>query len=96
MTTKIRIKDVHSNAPLRSDRGETYHVKSQDGLQTINYSMPFSLTNRHGELRQKGGNSFLIDLSEEPRERWLEIIAAFKAGRAIPDTTEFNYAAELI
>ncbi|HIJ82401.1 MAG TPA: U32 family peptidase, partial [Desulfuromonadales bacterium] len=96
MTTKIRIKDVHANTPLRSDRGETYRVTSQDGLQTISSSLPFSLTSRHGDLRQKGCSSFVIDLSEEPRERWGEIIAAFKSGRQLAGTTEFNYGAELI
>jgi putative protease len=96
MTTKIRIKDVHANTPLRSDRGETYRVTSQDGLQTISSSLPFSLTARHSELRQKGCSSFVIDLSEEPRERWGEIIAAFKSGRELTGTTEFNYAAELV
>ena len=96
MTTKIRIKDVHANAPLRSDRGEIYHVTSHDGLQTINSALQFSLTARHGELRQKGCNSFVIDLSGEPRERWGEIIAAFKSGRELPGTTEFNYAAGLV
>lgn len=96
MTTKIRIKDVHANTPLRSDRGETYRVTSQDGLQTISSSTPFSLTARHSELRQKGCSSFVIDLSEESRDRWGEIIAAFKSGRELPGTTEFNYAAELV
>ncbi|MDD2308938.1 MAG: DUF3656 domain-containing protein [Desulfuromonadaceae bacterium] len=96
MTTKIRIKDVHANTPLRSDRGETYRVTSHDGLQTISSSLPFSLTARHSELRQKGCSSFVIDLSDEPRERWGDIIAAFKSGRDLPGTTEFNYAAELI
>jgi len=96
MTTKIRIKDVHANTPLRSDRGETYRVTSHDGLQTISSSLPFSLTARHSELRQKGCSSFVIDLSDEPREMWGEIIAAFKSGRERAGTTEFNYAAELI
>ncbi len=96
MTTKIRIKDVHANAPLRSDRGETYRVTSHDGLQTITSSLPFSLTARHSELLQKGCASFVVDLSEEPRERWSEIIAAFKSGRALSGTTEFNYTAELV
>jgi len=96
MTTKIRIKDVHANTPLRSDRGETYRVSSQDGLQTITSTQPFSLTARHGELSQNGCTSFVIDLTEEPRERWGDIIAAFKTGREIPGATEFNYAAELV
>lgn len=96
MTTKIRIKDVHANTPLRSDRGETYRVTSHDGLQTISSTLPFSLTARHSELRQKGCSSFVIDLCDEPRERWNEIMAAFKSGRDLSGTTEFNYAAELV
>ena len=96
MTTKIRIKDVHANTPLRSDRGETYRVTSQDGLQTISSGLQFSLTARHGELSSKGCRSFVIDLSEEPRERWSEIMAAFKAGCELAGTTEFNYATELV
>ena len=96
MTTKIRIKDVHSNIPLHSDRGEAYSVTTRDGLQTITAAKPFSLTARHNELRSKGCGSFLIDLRQAPRESWNDIIGAFKTGRALPGTTEFNYAAELI
>ncbi|MDR3580578.1 MAG: U32 family peptidase [Oryzomonas sp.] len=96
MTTKIRLKDVHSNIPLHSDRGEAYSVTSRDGLQTISAATPFSLTARHGELRRAGCGSYLIDLRHAPRESWNEILAAFKAGREIPGTTEFNYAAELV
>lgn len=96
MTTKIRLKDVHSNTPIRSDRGETYLVTSQDGLQTISSSMAFSLTARHGELRQQGCASFVIDLTLAPRERWGEIITAFKSSRELSGTTEFNYPTELI
>jgi putative protease len=96
MTTKIRIKDVHSNVPLQSDRGEEYHVTTRDGLQTISAALPFSLTARHNELRQKGCSSFLIDLRQAGRESWGDIIGAFKAGRTVPGTTEFNYPTELI
>jgi putative protease len=96
MTTKIRIKDVHSNIPLHSDRGEAYTVTTRDGLQTVTAAKPFSLTARHAELRSKGCSSFLIDLRQAPRGAWGDIIGAFKSGRAIPGTTEFNYAAELI
>ncbi|MDU0458187.1 MAG: U32 family peptidase [Geobacteraceae bacterium] len=96
MTTKIRIKDVHGNVPLHSDRGEAYRVTTHDGLQTISSMTPFSLTARHAELRRMGCCSFLIDLRQAPRESWNEIIAAFRAGRPIAGTTEFNYASELI
>lgn len=96
MTTKIRLKDVHGNVPLHSDRGEAYRVTTHDGLQTISSATPFCLTARHSELRRIGCSSFLIDLRQAPRESWNEIVAAFKASRPIAGTTEFNYAAELI
>jgi putative protease len=96
MTTKIRIKDVHSNTPLHSDRGEAYTVTTRDGLQTISAAVPCSLTARHSELRSRGCGSYLIDLRQAPRESWNDIIAAFKNGRELPGTTEFNYATELI
>ncbi|MBI2355504.1 MAG: U32 family peptidase [Deltaproteobacteria bacterium] len=96
MTTKIRLKEVHSNIPLHSDRGEAYSVTTRDGLQTISAATPFSLTGRHGELRNMGCSSYLIDLRQAPHDSWNDIIAAFKTGRAIPGTTEFNYATELV
>jgi putative protease len=96
MTTKIRLKDVHSNIPLHSDRGEAYSVSSRDGLQTISAAAPFCLTTRRSELKQKGCGEFLIDLRQAPRESWNEIISAFKSGRDISGTTEFNYGAELV
>jgi len=96
MTTKIRLKDVHSNTPLQSDRGEAYSVTSRDGLQTITAATPFSLTARHQELRQMGCATFVIDLTQARRESWPEILGAFRANRAIPGTTEFNFATELV
>ena len=96
MTTKIRIKDVHSNIPLHSDRGEAYSVTTRDGLQTISAATPFSLTARHNELRHKGCSSYLIDLRQAPRESWGDIISAYKTGREIPGATEFNYAMGLV
>ena len=96
MTTKIRFKDVHSNIPLHSDRGEAYSVSTRDGLQTITAALPFSLTARHAELRQKGCSSFVIDLRQSPRDAWNDILSAHKNGREIPGTTEFNYAKELV
>jgi putative protease len=96
MTTKIRLKDVHSNIPLHSDRGEAYSVSTRDGLHTISAAAPFCLTARHNELKQHGCCEFLIDLRQSPRESWNEIISAFKTGREISGTTEFNYGAELV
>ncbi len=96
MTTKVRMKDVRSNIPLQSDRGEEYCVITRDGLQTIIASQPFSLAGRRNELRRKGCVSYLIDLRQTKREAWADIMAAFRAGRSIPGTTEFNYSGGLV
>jgi len=96
MTTKIRVKEVHSNVPFHSDRGEAYSITTRDGLQTITAAAPFSLTSRHSELRNRGCGSFLIDLRQTQRENWGDIMAAFKAGRTVPGSTEFNYSTELV
>lgn len=96
MTTKIRIRDVHSNIPLHSDRGEVYSVATRDALQSITAGTPFSLTARRNELRRMGCRSFLIDLRQAPREEWSGIIAAFKGGKAIAGATEFNYLTGLV
>ncbi len=96
MTTKIRMKEVHGNVPLHSDRGEAYLVSTHDGLQTISAATPLCLTAHHTELNRMGCSSFLIDLRQAPRESWNEIISAFKSSRPIAGTTEFNYSTELI
>lgn len=96
MTTKIRVKEAHAHVPLTSDRGESYRIASRDGLQTILATTPYSLTARHQELLAHGCRSFLIDLSEAPRDQWDTIISAFKQNRSLPGTTEFNYPAELV
>jgi putative protease len=47
-------------------------------------------------MRIMGCRSFLIDLRQAPRENWSEILAAFRVGREIAGTTEFNYATGLV
>ncbi len=96
MTTRISMKDVRNNIPLTSDRGEEYSVTSRDGLNTISAGKPFSLTQHHQELRERGCASFLIDLRQCDRSRWPEVLGAFKAGRSIPGSSGFNYLAGLI
>ncbi len=96
MTTKIKIRDVHTNIPLHSDRGEEYSVSTRDGLQTIYAKTPFCLTGRRQELQQSGCSSFVMDLSQEPRDRWPDIMSAFRSARPVPGSTEFNYPQELV
>jgi len=96
MTTKVQMKDIRNNTLLQSDRGEEYQVTTRDGLRTIAPIQSFSLTDKKNELRRMGCVSYLIDLSQTKRELWPDIMSAFKTGRTIPDTTEFNYSGGLL
>lgn len=91
MTTRIRMKEVKTGASIESDRGEGYHLRGRDGLSIISAATPFSLGGHVGELRRCGCRSFLLDLSETAPEKRDFIVDAFRADRAIPGTSCFNY-----
>lgn len=91
MTTRIRMKEVSGSGALQSDRGDLYSVKGQNGLTVITAATPFSLLGHLAELRRMGCCSFLLDLSETAPEQRDAVVAAFRADRALPGTTTFNY-----
>jgi putative protease len=96
ITSKIRIKDVRSDTPVVSDRGEGYLVKIQDGLTVVTPTRIFSLTGHVRKLRERGASDFVIDLSHEPRERWKTVLGAFARGETLPGTSEFNFTMGLV
>ncbi len=91
MTTRIKIKEVATNAPLQSDRGEGYRIKGRDGMLEISADTPFSLLGRLAELRSMGARSFLLDLSATASQQREQVLDAFRADRVMPDCTLFNY-----
>jgi len=91
MTTRVKIKEVSSGAPLQSDRGERYTLRGRDGLSVISAVTPFSLIGQLGELRRHGCRSFQLDLSETEPEQRDGVVAAFRSDRMISGTTTFNY-----
>lgn len=91
MTTRIKIKEVSSGAPLQSDRGENYIMRGRDGLSVISAATPFSLLGHLAELRRMGCRSFQLDLSETAAEQRDTVLAAFRSDRPLPGTTTFNY-----
>ena len=96
ITSKIRIKDVRSDAPLLSDRGEGYRVASRDGLTVVTPNTMFSLTAFRGRLREMGVASFVVDLSQLPPEEWGRVLGAFSRGAALPGTSEFNFTMGMV
>jgi putative protease len=96
ITSKIRIKDVRSDTPVVSDRGEGYMVKIQDGLTVVTPTRMFSLTGHVRKLQDMGASEFVIDLSSEPRERWKTVLGAFARNEMLPGTSEFNFSNGLV
>jgi putative protease len=96
ITSKIKIRDVRSDAPVVSDRGEGYMVKAQDGLTVVTPTRMFSLTGHVRKLQEMGASEFVMDLSHEPRERWKTLLGAFAGSETIPGTSEFNFTMGLV
>ena len=96
ITSKIRIKDVRSDVPLQSDRGEGYRVTTKDGLTVVTPTVMFSLTAYKGKLLEMGSESFVVDLSLVSREEWGQVLNAFHRGIALPGTSEFNFTMGLV
>jgi putative protease len=96
ITSKIRIKDVHGDSPVVSDRGDEYMVRMQDGLTVITPARRFSLTAHRWRIQEMGCPSFIVDISREPRERWKQVMSAYARGEQVPDTSEFNFTMGLM
>lgn len=96
ITSKIRIKDVHGDSPVTSDRGDEYQVRMQDGLTVVTPMRRFSITAHRGKLQEMGCPVFVMDLSREPRERWKALMGAFARSEALPDASEFNFSRGLV
>lgn len=96
ITTKIRIKDVRSDVPVLSDRGEGYRITTRDGLTVVTPNAMFSLTAFKGRLKEMGGASYVVDLSQLPPAEWGRVLGAFSRGTALPGTSEFNFTMGLV
>ncbi|SNB47699.1 U32 family peptidase [Geobacter sp. DSM 9736] len=96
ITSKIAIKSVRNDAPVVSDRGEQYDVTVKEGLTVVTPVKRFSLTHLRSRLQSMGCGSFVIDLTQEPKEEWQRILEAFHRGSPLPGTTEFNFTMGLV
>ncbi|HLO25770.1 MAG TPA: U32 family peptidase, partial [Geobacteraceae bacterium] len=96
ITSKIRIRDVKSDAPVVSDRGDGYTVTVRDGLSVVTAARPFALTGFRKRLQEMGCGSFVVDLSQLPQKEWPRVLDAFARGTALPEATEFNFTMGLV
>ncbi|MFZ3209116.1 MAG: U32 family peptidase [Geobacteraceae bacterium] len=96
ITSKIVIRDVKSDTPIVSDRGEEYQVTVKDGLTVVTANQRFSLTGYRNRLQEMGCNSFVIDIGSLPPEEWRQPLDAFNRGSEIPGTSPFNFVMGLV
>ncbi|MCL2760152.1 MAG: U32 family peptidase [Desulfuromonadales bacterium] len=96
ITSKINIKNIKSDAPLVSDRGEAYKIRTRDGLTSVIPSKKFSITQFKDKLKSMGCNSFIIDLSHTNKEEREQVLYAFLNNREISSTSTFNFLTELV
>jgi putative protease len=96
ITSRIRISEVKGDAPLVSDRGDSYHVAGRDGLTVVTAARPFSIAHFRGRLAQSGCSSFVADLTQVPAEHRKRLIEAISRGEQIRDTSEFNFSMGLV
>ncbi len=97
LTSRIRIRNIRSDHPVISDRGDTFAVHSRQGLTWLQSGTDFSFIADLPELEQFGCHRFIIDLSHvgpfSPRGK--QVLDALRRGFDPPDTSKFNYDKEL-
>jgi putative protease len=96
ITSKIRIKEVRSDAPVSSDRGDQYQVTEKDGLTVLTADRRFSLSGVREQLLAMGCDRFDVDLTAARREEWSRVLAAVQSGSELPGTSTFNFLTELV
>jgi len=96
ITSKIAIKSVKNDAPLLSDRGDGYRVTVRDGLTQITPTRRFSITQYRDRLQALGCGSFILDLANLDKTAQEQVLAAYAAGRELPETSPFNFLQGLV
>jgi putative protease len=96
ITSKIAIKGVKNDAPVLSDRGDGYRVTVRDGLTQITPTRRFSITQYRDRLQSLGCGSFILDLANLEKPGQEQVLAAYAAGRELPETSPFNFLQGLV
>lgn len=93
LTSRVQIKQIRSDNPVLSDKGDAYRVQQRQGLTWLNSEQDFSFIGNLSELEQLGCHNFIVDLSHigpfSPRGK--TILEALQRGVDPPDTSKFNF-----
>ena len=97
LTSRVKIKNVRSDNPVLSDRGDAYRVQQRQGLTWLNSETDFSFIANMAELESWGCHRFIVDLSHlgpfsQPGKRVLD---AVRQGYDPEGISKFNFEREL-
>lgn len=93
LTSRIKIPKLKGDKPIVSDRGDHYRVRTSAGLTVLSAESDFSLCEHTRELMQVGCRGAVLDLSHIGvfSQEGKQVVDAYRQGRKIPGTTQFNY-----
>jgi len=97
LTSRVKIKNVRSDHPVVSDRGDAYRVQQRQGLTWLNSETDFSFISNMAELQSWGCHHFIVDLSHlgpfSPAGK--RVLDAVRHGYDPEGTSKFNFEREL-
>ncbi len=93
LVSRIAIRNVRSDHPVRSDRDDAYRVQQRQGLTWLSSETDFSFIANMAELENFGCHNFIVDLSHlgpfSPAGK--KVLDAVRRGADPPETSKFNY-----
>jgi putative protease len=94
LTSRIKIPKLKGDKPIVSDRGDHYRVRTSAGLTVLSAESDFSVIEHTRALMHMGCRGAILDLSHLGvfSQEGKQVLDAYRQGRRIPGTTEFNYA----
>ncbi|NOQ42465.1 MAG: U32 family peptidase, partial [Desulfuromusa sp.] len=93
LTSRVKIKNVRSDNPVLSDRGDAYRVQQRQGLTWLNSETDFSFIANLPELESLGCHNFIIDLSHLGpfSQQGKQVLDAVKQGYDPQGCSKFNF-----
>ena len=89
--------DVQSEKDFGDKKGTQFQKVVRDGVTIVIPEIPVSLTQYFGQLKSKGFNRFLIDMSfsKPSKNSWQTILRRMKNSEQIQPSTNFNFKKDL-
>jgi len=93
MTTRVPLPRLKGDAPVLSDRGEAYQVRTQGEITVLSSTSDFSLLGQLRRLSAAGARHFVVELGHvgpfTPRGK--QVLDAACADRPLAGTSSFNF-----